>query len=46
LIKEERVRKEILEGYRRIAEIEKLKELIVSDKERAKQDLDGFIKDK
>ena len=30
----------------RIAEVEKLKELIVSEKESAEKDLDGFIKKK
>jgi len=30
----------------RIAEVEKLKELIVSEKESAENDLDGFIKEK
>jgi len=35
-----------LEGYIRIAEIKKLKELIISNKEGDEKDLDGFIKDK
>jgi len=30
----------------RIAEVEKLKELIVSEKKSAEKDLDGFIKEK
>jgi len=30
----------------RIAEVKKLKELIVSEKESAEKDLDGFIKEK
>ena len=30
----------------RIAEVEKLKELIVSEKESAEEDLDSFIKEK
>jgi len=30
----------------RIAEVEKLKELIVSEKESSEDDLDGFIKEK
>jgi len=46
LIKKEQARQPILEGYQRIAEIEKLKQLIVSDKEGAEKDLNGFIKDK
>ena len=35
-----------MEGYRRIAEVDKLKELIVSEKESAENDLDVFIKEK
>ena len=46
MIKKEQARQPILEGYQRIAEIEKLKQLIVSDKEGAEKDLNGFIKDK
>ena len=46
MIKNEKARQSILEGYIKIAEIEKLKELIVSNKEGAEKDLDKFIKDK
>ena len=46
MIKQEAACKYLLEGYARIAEVAKLKELIVSDKENAENDLDAFIKEK
>jgi len=46
LIKKEAACHELMEGYRRIAEVDKLKELIVSEKESAENDLDVFIKEK
>ena len=36
----------MLEEYSKIAEIEKLKKLILSDKQTAEIDLDSFIKEK
>ena len=46
MIKSEKSNQELLEGYIRIGEIEKLKKLIVSEKESAEKDLDDFIKEK
>ena len=46
MIKQESGFHELLEGYARIAEVEKLKELILSEKESAEKDLDVFIKEK
>ena len=46
LIKQESACHELLEGYARIAEVAKLKELIVSEKKSAEKDLDAFIKEK
>jgi len=46
LIKKEKENQELLEIYQRIAEIDKLKTLIVSEKESAEKDLDDFIKEK
>ena len=46
MIKQDTARHELLEGYARMAEVGKLKELIVSEKESAENDLDAFIKEK
>ena len=46
MIKQEAACHELLEEYVRIAEVAKLKELIVSEKESAEKDLDAFIKEK
>jgi len=43
-IKQLKATHELLDGYQRIAEIEKLKELIISEKDEAEKDLDNFIK--
>ena len=37
---------ELLEGWMRIEELEKLKQLIVSEKDGAEKDLDDFVKEK
>jgi len=46
LIKSENLCEKLLEEYMRIAEVEKLKKLIISEKESSENDLDDFIKEK
>ena len=46
MIKKKTAYHELLEGYARIAEVAKLKKLLVSEKESAEKDLDAFIKEK
>ena len=46
MIKSENLCEKLLEEYMRIAEVEKLKKLIISEKESSENDLDDFIKEK